>query len=76
MTKEEQFQKWAEEIEAIECPAFALWLLLPLVDEIFDRQMKKASCDNMTMRMLSQWKMDELRKAAKEIRDVVADELW
>lgn len=76
MTKEEQFQKWAKEIDAIECPAFALWLLLPLFEQIVERQMKKGGCENKTYETLAHLKYAELKKAAEEIRDIVADELW
>lgn len=76
MTKEEEFQKMAEQIEAIECPAFALWYLLPLFDQICDRQFAKGTCDNETITRLAELRRAELSKAAKEIRDIVADDLW
>lgn len=76
MTKEEEFQKIAEQLDAIECPSFALWYLLQEFPKIVDRQMAKGTCENKTYEMLAQWRYAELKKAAEEIREIVADELW
>lgn len=76
MTKEEEFQKIAEQLDAIECPSFALWYLLPEFEKIANRQMAKGTCENKTYEMLAQWRYAELKKAAEEIREIVADDLW
>lgn len=76
MTKEEEFQKIAEQLDAIECPSFALWYLLQEFPKIVDRQMAKGTCENKTYELLAQRRYAELKKAAEEMREVIADDLW
>lgn len=76
MTKEEEFKKIAEQLDAIECPSFALWYLLQEFPKIVDRQMAKGTCENKTYEVLAQIKYAELKKAAEEMRDIIADDLW
>lgn len=76
MNKEEEFQKIAEQLDAIECPSFALWYLLPEFEKIVSRQMAKGTCGNKTYELLAHYKYGELKKAAEEMREVIADELW
>lgn len=76
MMKEEEFQKIAEQLDAIECPSFALWYLLQEFPKIVDRQMAKGTCENKTYEVLAQIKYAELKKVAEEMRDIIADDLW
>ena len=76
MTKEEEFRKIAEQLDKVECPAFALWYLLPYFEESLKRQLTLGTCENKSVMTLAMMKYNELLKASKEIRDIVADELW
>lgn len=76
MNKEQEFQKIAEQLDAIECPSFALWYLLQEFPKIVDRQMTKGTCENKTYEALAQIKYAELKKAAEEMRDIIAADLW
>lgn len=76
MTKEEEFQKIAEQLDAIECPSFALWYLLPKFEEIANREMAKEMCSSKIYELLAMYKYSELKKAAEEMREVIAADLW
>ena len=76
MDKEKEFREMAKKLDEIKCPAFALWYFLPMFKSICDRQMKEGSCENKTYEVLAQLKYSELKKAAEEIRDIVAADLW
>lgn len=73
--KEKYFNEMAEQLDKITCPAFALWYMLPEFEKIAERQMK-GECKDERIYGVARIKMDELLKAAKEIREIVASELW
>ena len=76
MDKVKEFREMAKKLDEIKCPAFALWYFLPMFESICKRQMNLGSCENNTYEILAQLKYTELKKAAEEIRDVVAADLW
>lgn len=76
MNKEEEFQKIAEKLDEIECPSFALWYLLQEFPKIVDRQMAKGIYENKIYEALAQIKYAELKKAAEEMRNIIAADLW
>lgn len=73
---DKMFEGIAEQLDEIECPSFALWYLLQEFPKIVDRQMTKGTCENKTYEALAQIKYAELKKAAEEMRDIIAAELW
>ena len=74
--RNKSFEEIAEKLDAIDCPSFALWYLLQEFPKIVDRQMGKGTCENKTYEALAQIKYAELKKAAEEMRDIIADDLW
>ena len=74
---EDRYNKLANQLDKIDCPAFALWYMLPEFEKICERQIKDSlNVANGTVSHLATLKMNELIKASKEIREIVADELW
>ena len=65
-----EFEKLATELDKIECPLFALWYLLPKANEVLEKE-----CESIDNYLLEE-KIKELKKATKEIRGVIAHELW
>lgn len=77
MDKEIEFQKMANELDKIECPAFALWYMLPEFEKIVEREMnEKEKLKDECIYELARIKVQELIRASKEIREVLAAELW
>ena len=74
--RDKMFKEIAEQLDAIECPSFALWYLLQEFPKIVDRQMTKGTCENKTYEALAQIKYAELKKAAEEMRDIISADLW
>lgn len=67
MDKQKEFEKIAEILDKIECPIFALWYLLPKINEVLERN---------SYGILSSLKANDLKKAAEEMREVLSNELW
>lgn len=65
-----EFEKLATELDKIECPLFALWYLLPKANEVLEKE-----CESIDNYLLEE-KIKELKKATKEIRELIAHELW
>lgn len=74
--RDKMFKEIAEKLDEIECPSFALWYLLQEFPKIVDRQMAKGTCENKTYEALAQIKYAEFKKAAEEMRDIIAGDLW
>lgn len=78
MDKEIEFKEIAKKLDEIECPTFALWYLLQNFKDICERQMKdsKYMKDNDLVITLAKLKANELIKAADEMREILAADLW
>lgn len=74
--KRNEFNEIAEQLDKISNPTFALWYMLQDFEKIVDRMIKDSKCEDKILMNMAMMKYGELKKAAEQMRDVLADDLW